>query len=731
MDKPSVIRPKLRHSSVFLQTENGVFFQSDQAAFHMKGKSISKWISALGPYMDGEHTLDELSRGLEPTQREMLTHLVETFLDRGVVKNAIPEVSETLPASIRHQFTAQIAYIDHFVDQPQEKFKAFRESRILMIGAGQSLIGLARSLIRNGLENLFLAPRDKSERYEHDLGQEAAQIRQGGSDVHLFIKDAYTQYEVEQLQEYDIIVYCSDSSNLKEIAYLNEQCVRAGRPFLSMTIFAGQAILGPLTKSQGDPCWLCAQLRLSPHREAETSAAFWKELVLGNNLLSGNEGLFNSIAWRIGHGLGFELFKILSGALPSETEKGVVIQDLQNLEAISSKLTQHPLCPVCTHNDSASTLHHLEEIIHGKRDHELTQDDIRKKHSYLFDPHMGVFHEFADEQLQQIPLKVTRITIEQQDSPQARKMSITSYSIDEVKSAYAVAYAEAIRTYTRTLVDLRGVLFASVQKMVDRGHIVVQPQQLALWSGGLTLKKDTPIEWLPAFSWLNQAFVSIPAAVVYPHTSLNRLGIFARTAAGSAIATTFRGTFTAGLLSALGYLHLQELVRERAAVAQLDLAMLSATDTDIAYLVKSAQRFERPFTCLEVIHSSPISVVLVHTTDTSGTPLTTCGIALSGFEAAKLALLDFVGDLQALQAEGSLPATTDKLDASFLHDGELTYVSPGESRFTSPAVDIKQVEDYLLNAGRDILFVNTTSSDIWNAEALISGTVLLSSPESR
>ena len=731
MDKPSAIRPKLKHSSVFLRTEDGVFFQSDQTAFRVKGKAIGKWISTLGPHMDGEHTLDELSKGLEPAQREMLTHLVETLLERGVLKNAVPEASDTLPESIRHQFTTQIAYIDHFVDQPQEKFKKFRESRILLTGSGESLIALALSLIRNGLQEIFLAPGDKSDRYEQCLEAEAARIRQGGSSVHLSIGEMDAQREAERLKEYDAIVYCSDISSLKEIASLNEQCIRAGRPFLSATIFAGQAMLGPLTRSQGDACWLCAQMRLSPHREAETSAAFWKELALGGDLSSKNEGLFNPMARRIGHGLGFELFKFLTGALPSETENGVVLQDLQNLEAVSSKIAQHPLCPVCTHNDPESVLQRLAETVHGNHDHELAFDEIRAKHTYLFDPRVGAFHEFADEEFQQIPLKGTRIIIEQPGSPLFKEMDITAYSIDDVKSAYVVAYAEAIRNYTRALPDLRGTLFASSQEMAERGHAMVQPQQLALWSGGLSLKPETPIEWLPAFSPLKQSFIYIPAAAAYPHTPLNRLGIFARTAAGSAIATTFRATLTAGLLSALGYLHLQELIRGRAAVAQLDLETLSSVETDLAYLVKSAQRFERQFACLEVIHSSPLSVVIVRTTDTSGESLTTCGIALSGREAAKQALLDFVGGLQTLQTAGSLPVTIDRLDSRFLHDSDLAYVSPEESRFTSPAADIKQVEDYLQSAGRDILFVNTTSSDIWNAEALMSGTVLLTSPESR
>ncbi len=733
MDTSTVIRPKLKHSSVFLRTEDGVFLQSDKVAFRIKGNSIARWISALGPYMNGKHTLDELCKGFEPAQREMLIHLVETLLQRGVLKDEFPESPETLPTSVRCQFAEQIAYIDHFVDQPEKRFKAFRESRILLVGSGESLIALALSLMRNGLRELFLATADGSDRYNQALEAEVASVRQGGSDVRLSSGDVHSQNGFERLEDYDIIVYCSDNSSLQEIARLNQRCVRAGRPFLSATIFAGQAMLGPFTRGGDDPCWLCAQLRLSAQRESDTSAAFWKELALGNDLSSGNGGLFNPIARRIGHGLGFELFKILSGALPSETENGVVLQDLENLGTSSNRLTQHPLCPVCTHNDPDLTTQQLLEIVHEKHDHELTQQEIRTKHDGLFNPSMGVFREFVDEYMQQIPLKGTRITMKPPMPSLCKNLSMTSYAIADVRSAYIPAFTEAIRNYTRVLPDLRSMLSASSQEMIERGHIVVQPQQLTTWSGGLSLNASTPIEWLPAFSWLKQSLVFVPAAAVYPHTPLNRLGMFARTSAGSAVATTFRATLTAGLLSALGYIHLQELIRGHATVAQLDLDVLSSAGTDLAYLVKSAQRFERSFTCSEVIHTSPLSVVIVRTTDASGEHLTTFGIGLSGLEAATMALLDFVGGLQAfqeLQSEGTPPATIDKLCPGFSQDSDLAYAPPDASRFTSSAIPIKYIEDYLQGMGKDMLFVNITPSDIWNAKALISGTVLLTLTQS-
>ncbi len=721
----TAVRPQLKHSSVFLQTDDGMFFQSDEVLFLLKGKSIARWISTLSPYMNGEHTIDELCSGLEPAQREMVTRLIETLLQRGVLKDALPETPETLPTHVRRQFSAQIAYIDHFIDQPQQKFKNFRESRVLLVGAGESLTALALSLLRNGLQELFLASTDGIDSHLEPLEAEAVIVRQGGSDVHLSTLDFNPQNELTHLDMYDIVVYCSDNGSLQEIAYLNELCMRAGRPFLSATIFGNSAMIGPLATPHIGPCWLCAQLRLSAHMEENQRAALWKSLALGNDLYSRSAGLFNTMARRIGHGLGFELFKILSGALTSETENGVILQNMENLEASYGKLVQHPLCPVCTQSNPASAVQHLMEIVNNEHDYTLLPDELREKHRQLFDPQTGVFNEFVDEDIQQIPLKRTRITLGQPGSPLLKNLDATAYGIHDVISTYTPAFIEAVRNYSRALPDQRTMQFSSLQEMLVNGRIVIRSQDLATWSGIMPLKADAPIEWLPAFSLFKRCLVYVPAAAVYSHSPLNRLGVFERTSAGSTVATTFRTALTTGILAALGYEHLQVLLRGQATVAQLDIDMLASSEAELAYLVKSARRFERPFDCLKVVDSSLLSVVIVRTTDTVAEHFTTFGIALSDREATKMALLNFVGGLQVLQTEGSLPTDTEELFSGFSQDSEFIYLQPEMKRSAPLEADIQHIEDHLQETGRDVLFVNTTTSDIWNAKAFISGTVLL------
>src|SRR5689334_21218390 len=129
MHNPGEIRPQLAHDAVILPPGQGVLCKRDNAVFRLTGKSIARWLSALGPYMTGEYTLEKLCDGLEPAQRETVTRLVETLLQRGILTSPQPEAPDLLPEEVRATFRAQIEFINHFTDRPQELFRAFRESR--------------------------------------------------------------------------------------------------------------------------------------------------------------------------------------------------------------------------------------------------------------------------------------------------------------------------------------------------------------------------------------------------------------------------------------------------------------------------------------------------------------------------------------------------------------------------------------------------------------------------
>lgn len=716
------VRPKVRQSSLFIPTENGLFVKGEKTGFHIKGKSVAHWITALWPYMTGEYTLSQLCARLEPAQREHVTRLISTLLHKGVLKNALPEAPGILPEEVYRQFQSQIEYLDHFVDYPREHFKKFRESSLLLYGAGESLTSLALSLVRNGLRTLTLAlPAAPA-----DLQAGIAAVRQGGSEVSLSLLPAASVEAAGSFAEYDVLVYCADNGSLKDIFALNQRCVREGRTFLAATPFAGQVMLGPLVRPGQGSCWLCALLRLSANSDARTSAASWQSIVLGSDIVAVEEGPFLPVARRIGYGLGFELFKALSGCLTPETEQGVIIQNLQHLESSLHPLVRHPSCPVCSRQDPLLAVHQLEEVVERRRDCEQTDPEIYEQHQCLLDQRLGLFRRFADEEVEQLPLKRARLL---GGAAGDGAGEVAAFSLHTTLSARVQALKKAIGTYTSSISDMRALIQASQAEMEEQGRIAVLPQGLALWAGALSPGPGRRCAWLPAFSLAQHALVYVPAAAVYSRSSLNSQGIFERTAAGVAVETAFERVLIRGMLSALTYENLCEWVHGRARVASIDLNSLDDSDPDLRFLLQSARRFARPFALKEVTSYVPLALVIAHSTDGVGPRVVTTALELSAPGTVKAALQQIVGEMQILESGDQLSgASGEDVIARILASSDLPCSDQQVAGLHRPEATLAQIQRDLEQAGRDLLFAHTTSADIWDTGALIAGRVLLTRP---
>lgn len=727
MDALVQVRPKLKQDSVFLQTDDGVFLRSDETTFLLKGKSVYRWISVLSPYMTGEYTMDQLCDGLEPAQRDTVVRLVDTLLQRGVLKNHLPEASGMLSDEVLKQFSSQIEFIEHYADRPQERFKTFRESRVLLIGYGEAFTSLAISLIRNGLRELFLAPTDGPEAYLQELEPEMGGLRQQGVEVCATTVDLELQGASGSLGDYDIVAYCSDGGSLKDVYNLNQRCINASQAFLPAIVFNGQALIGPFVKRVGQPCWLCLQMRFSANADENSSIVMWRELTLGNVLPGNDTPFFTSSARRLGNGLSFELFKLLAGHLPPETERGVIIQDLETLESRRGALVAHPLCPSCSHFDLNTSIRQLLDVVAEKRDHELATEALFARSAQLFDPRLGVFHSFADDEISQVPLKVARLKMGSFVSP-TPTIEVIQYGVENLLEARRVALTEAVLRYTRELPDARGMVFASLNEMAEQGKRAISPEELTTWSGGTSVERNVRTEWLPAVALSDQELCFVPAAAVYSQSSLNRLGAFEKTSAGAVAGLAYRDILITGILSALSYECLREILLGHSSVMVLDIETLASSDANLAFLIKSATHLGRAIVVLEVLHEAPFHVMLAYTTDDSASCISTIGMGISGTEAASKALLNLVGNIQLLQFENPLPATQADIFPDFSLPYDIAHTHSTASRFMEPATTLTQLEDYLWKNRRDILFVNNTTTDIWDSETLISGMVLLTQP---
>ena len=722
------IRPKLKQDSIFLPTAEGVVFRNGDKVFSVKGKKIYQWVTSLVPHLTGAFTLEEMCAALGADQRAMVSKIVLALIDKGIVKNHVAEDAATLSEAVSLRFKSQLELIDHYAERPLKRFKAFRQSRVIVAGSGIAFRTLATSLIRNGLKHVSLIPSEGAHEDLREIEAEAATLGRDGVRATLSIMDGAELDRPVEAGNFELVIYCSDSPSLRSALLLQERCTRAGRAYLPSIVFGGRSLIGPFVKPGDSCCLLCGLMRLSSNLEERRTASLWRSLLLGTEL--SDEGVVASgpTARMLGNNLAFESFKILTDFLPPESDGGVLIQDLYTLATSRAPLLAHPLCTACSRVDAEAEQTQLLEMAQGTHDQEMTTEQFLTRWYPHINSASGIFQSFADDDLVQLPLRTSLLLAGDPVDASAPGSRIYTYSVDSSVRARYDAVMEATRRYAQAMPDQRQLVTASFMELFEARERPVALKQLSGWSGGPGVDDKTRTEWLPAISLLTERTHHVPAAGVYPLSSLNRNQYFERAASSAAVGKTFRELSSDGLVRALGYELLRDLEQGDAGLLVLDAQELSCTAPDLEFLLKSAAHMDVPMRLFEVAGESPIHVVIANAFERaeSAGSFYKVGLGLSRQEAAKQALVALIGAIQiqpTKEAVGSLP--TENLTHYLTLAPTLSIPALDEGLYDEEPSTIETVNGFLRQRGRDALFVNTTTQDIRQTRTLMTGTVLL------
>ncbi|WP_170322679.1 TOMM precursor leader peptide-binding protein [Acrocarpospora macrocephala] len=702
-----VVRPKLKLDTVILESRSGAYLRNGDTAFLVKGKSAYRWLATLSPLLTGEHTVTELCDGLADQQRVTVLELIGTLVERGFAKDAAADGEDAeLPLPVADRFRSQIEYIDHFTDRPRSRFAEFRAARVLVTGSGEALLAVATSLVRNGLAALHVATDDDPAPYlalaaEFGIPDGAAPAIRLGSRAELIEAGL------------DAIVYCADRPVLSEVFELTRRAQESGPQLLPLMVHGTTVVLGPVVGPRTSPCWLCAQLRLDVGDPA-TAADRWRSMAIGT--VGAADRLDLTVARMIGNAAGFELFRLFTGALLLETRSAVVLQDLRTLEVHRERLLPHPACPLCAQTPPPEP----------NAPEELTDDQRYRRLERLFGRRVGVITEYADDELEQMPIKTARLKFAPLGGSDTR--AVTAFHLDTARDARLLAFRKSIREYLAAPIGRGDMVVGTAAEIAATGEAPMPADRLATWSG-LPVDPDAPIPWLPATDLRSGALYGVPAAAAYPFSTANARLLVERTPAGAAAELTRDEMIAKGLTSAFAYTALRDAVRGRGGVVPVDEDAIAA-DESLAFLVKSALRFGCPVQLYALPGAAPAHAVLaVADEDGDAAPSWSIAGGLSFASAARDVLCDVVGTLQAQHFEGSAPDLGAPLIADFDPRAGLPLAAetsrPSDEQATVPAM-----LDALNRRGETALLVDTMTPDLLTAEALVTGVVLIGTPGS-
>ncbi len=698
------IRPRLRNDVVFLRVETGIYLRSAETACVLKGAGAYQWMSALGPRMNGDHTVDDLCESLDSARRETAHGLIRTLLARGFARHAPEPDGEVLPPEVLAAFDPQTQFVEHFMHAgdrtPQELFARFRASRVLLAGTANPVSAAAmRGLLRNGLAEVTVEDPAWKDAAEPEL----ARLEAAGTPASVATLSAAAQ----QPEHFDVVLYAADLGDTRPLLRMTERVMAAGAPtrILPVLTGGGRAVIGPFSGDAEQPCWLCAQLRIAAATEPALAADLWRGLA---GAAAPGGGAVSTVAQEmLGNTLAFDAFRLRTGQLQADDERHAVVQDLTTLESGRDRVLPHPSCPLphrrATPLDAASQPAPPEE-----------DTDAYGRISALVHPTLGILTRWTDEEIRQIPLKTGRAVLAPSASMTDAVRHISAYDLETILTARTRAAQAALGVYVGRLGARRGP---------------DAPAGDARCAAAASLELHTGVphsgeRHLPAVDLHDGSAWQVPAAAVHPHSPDNDHRAFEPTAAGSAVGWTGQEVRERGLTSALALRGLLRALRGTDGAREFAPETLR-TDEDLAFALRSLQHIGASARVHALPGAAPAHAVLaVVENPGDALPDWAVGHGLDAREAVRTAVRDAAGLAVSRHTDGAAADPGDRLLADF--DPRTLQPVAAETALPDQApVSPEQVLAALAEEGTRALFTETTPLDLAALHGLVTGTVLL------
>ncbi|MEU3047396.1 TOMM precursor leader peptide-binding protein [Streptomyces sp. NPDC006984] len=714
-------RPRVRRDVLFTETPKGVVFHNADGGFQFSSPKAYRFATLLVPHLDGRRTVAEICAGFGEPQKAMVGGLVKALYARGFARPAPNPSAEAdgprVEPAVAERFAEQIAYLDHYADGAEGRFTRFRGTRVAVLGDGDVARWCALSLVRNGCARVgvqtALAEGPATAAEFDRLRAEAARLTGQGSPAEVAVLPppgpggagdwaAYEEYEV-------VVAACGGDAFATSLALLR-QGVPEGRLLVPAWTFGGRAVVGPVGTPGAAGCVACAALRLGATGDAAVAAELWSGVALGAGRGAAPRG---PLAAMLGNLLGYEVFRLVTEALPAETRDRVLLQDMASFDVLAERLLPHPRCPLCRIGRGAPEPVDLaaapgrpafRPVVAAAPDEGATEGPLAEldRRAVAVRPSVGVFTRYADEPVTQTPLKVGAVEV---GLGPAGTRTVAAFDVHHTAGARLRALNAAAEVYAEHVVP-------AVPAPADAdGAVRTAPEALttATGAGG-----DPVASWSLAVSLLTKEQVRVPSGAVRPFGPDNADRRFEPSRAGAGAGGGLPEAAAAGLLSALSHEALLRGVRGAGRTSVIPPAVL-ADDPEATFLLRSAAHLGLEVELLDLgeAERTAVTVVLARARPAAAGEegRWAVGAALGRAAAATDALRDLLGVVQ-LAAEGVLgaPDTGDPLLADL--DAALVPVTAGQESAGQAAASWSDVLGRLAAAGRDALVVPTHAEDL-------------------
>jgi hypothetical protein len=390
-DTTDAMRPRLR-GSVFItpaRDGGGAVVTDGVDMVTLQGATTYAWLERLVPYLDGQHTVGDLTGALPADRRRAVRNLVTALRSARFLRDVAADEPHGLTTDETRTYAAEIALIEAFEDSPALRFERFRTARVVIIGAGRIVTALAHSMLSCGSAHVTVLVTGECPTATGEFSALAADRAARDRRQRLTWRscpDPATDELAGAVGDAEVVLHASDRPMLERAAAVDGSAI--GRFSAQVLITGNSAYVGPVCGPEPSAVRgsdVAARLRAGGHPPDEPVAP--------NVLIGPVPGIVANHA-------AFAVFEYLTGVAGAEAAGRVVHIDLETLDTATHRL---PIgAPGLT---TAVTAGRVEDRVAAlERGPELT--GVRDRLAALTDERLGILRSLGPEDADQLPLRI-------------------------------------------------------------------------------------------------------------------------------------------------------------------------------------------------------------------------------------------------------------------------------------------------------------------------------------
>ncbi|MFF8786108.1 hypothetical protein [Streptomyces sp. NPDC015125] len=380
------MRPRLKSDVLYVPTPDGVHVFGAGADLALRGRSAYQWLDRLAPYLDGSVELDDLVGRLPEDKRQVVHALVGQLHAAGCLIDARADLPHRLTRRELETYASEIAFIEYHGDSAARRFETYRDSEMVVMGAGPVFVSLVCSALRSGVRNLRAVRTEEPVTHTERLAELTAEAAVR-DPVQTLRHILYDEGDLDRLiGQAKAVLHIADGTAVDRAMRLDELCRETGTLLVQGLVVDDVAWLGP-----AGAAWRSAWLRLDARGPFRPNA-----------FLTGPAAAV--VASHLGLAAFTALTGIADGKGAADGARKVTRIDLETLRTSTHTPLPHPAAAPAQAETREEFTRRLERLCATAP---LDDHTFSRRAARCFDPYVGVLRALDEGAFTQVPLHVT------------------------------------------------------------------------------------------------------------------------------------------------------------------------------------------------------------------------------------------------------------------------------------------------------------------------------------